>query len=78
MRTHISDRIQKYKRAHGLTYAQLGLLFGCSDTHLRKLGSGGLKSLSVKLARRMERATRGELLAVELLLPPQPARRRRA
>lgn len=53
--------IRRYKDAHGMTYRELAKRLGISLDYAKKLGSGGLTRVSLEVAARIERKTRGEV-----------------
>lgn len=65
--------IGRYKRVHQLTYKQLAKLLGISHDFARKLGPGLVRTVSPATAERIEKATGGEIRAVELVFPDQQA-----
>lgn len=77
----METQIAAFKRRHGLTYPQLAALFGISHDYARKLGPGIIKSVSPKVASRIEQRSGGEIKAVDLVFPsrsaPSRARRRK-
>jgi DNA-binding transcriptional regulator YdaS (Cro superfamily) len=59
----------RFKAEHGLTYPQLSRLLGLPKGYLKKLGCGAVKRVTADRALQIEKATRGEIRAEELVFP---------
>jgi transcriptional regulator with XRE-family HTH domain len=53
--------IRRYKDRHKLTYQKLAEVLGISEDYAKKLGSGGLRSVSIAKAEEFARRTGGEI-----------------
>ncbi len=72
MRKPLETSIARYKREHGLTYAQLAKVFDTEATYLRKLGCGMCRP-GPGLAEKIERLSGGEIKREELVFPKAAA-----
>lgn len=62
--------VERYKRAHGLTYPQLARLWRMSENTLRKWGCG-MRVPTPKRAVRIEKLSKGEITKEELVFGAQ-------
>ena len=69
MTTPSETPVQRYKRAHDLTYGQLAVLWQMRENTLRKLGAG-LRPWTPRRAEMIEEFTRGEIKKEELVFWP--------
>ncbi len=65
--------LQRIKESHGLSYAQLAAILGCSVGHAKKLGCGAALP-SARMARRIVENFKGKVTLEELLMPRRRAR----
>jgi DNA-binding transcriptional regulator YdaS (Cro superfamily) len=63
----IRNPIRRYKDRYGLTYPKLAKRLGISEDYAKKLGSGGVRSLSLARAKEIEDLTDGEIKFLDLV-----------
>jgi len=65
--SRVRNPIRRYKDRHKLTYPELALRLGISEDYAKKLGSDGVRSVSLAKAKDFERRTDGEIRFAALI-----------